>query len=95
MALPPQDTADLQTLFGLSAEEELMESFHCSLVQQYACLHNLFTEPHEVGLPRKLSDMITKDSTLACPLFLCQAPHVTATDTCIIPHVQSALLHSN
>ena len=57
--LLPQDTADLQARFGLSAEEELMESFQCSLAQQYACRHNPFTEPHEVGILRRSSWMTT------------------------------------
>lgn len=43
-----QDTADLQALFGLSGDEELMESFQCSLAQTYKCLHNTFSEPREV-----------------------------------------------
>lgn len=49
-----QDNADLQTLFGLSGEEELMESFQCSLAQTYKCLHNTFSEPRE-ACPYNLS----------------------------------------
>ena len=43
-----QDTTDLQALFGLSGDEELMESFQCSLAQTYKCLHNTFSEAREV-----------------------------------------------
>ena len=43
-----QDNADLQALFGLSGDEELMESFQCTLAQTYKCLHNTFSEPREV-----------------------------------------------
>ena len=48
MVATMQDTADLQSLFGLSGDDELMESFQCSLAQTYKCLHNTFSEPREV-----------------------------------------------
>lgn len=34
---------DLQAIFGLPTEETLLESFPCSLLQSYKCIHNQFT----------------------------------------------------
>jgi len=42
---------DIQATFGLSEEEELMESFICSLAQTYACSYNTFSKPREVMPP--------------------------------------------
>ena len=36
-------TTELQDLFGLSAEENLVEEFKCKLLQTYSCAHNTFT----------------------------------------------------
>mmetsp|Transcript_31692 Transcript_31692/g.70450 ORF Transcript_31692/g.70450 Transcript_31692/m.70450 type:complete len:365 (-) Transcript_31692:731-1825(-) len=36
-------SSELQELFGLSAEENLVEQFKCKLLQTYACNHNNFT----------------------------------------------------
>ena len=36
-------------MFGLSQEEELMESFEVELRQTYACNHNALSKPQEVG----------------------------------------------
>ncbi|GAX73145.1 hypothetical protein CEUSTIGMA_g598.t1 [Chlamydomonas eustigma] len=36
-------TTEIQDLFGLTAEENLVETFKCKLIQTYACSHNSFT----------------------------------------------------
>ncbi|KAG2483319.1 hypothetical protein HYH03_017820 [Edaphochlamys debaryana] len=36
-------SGELQQLFGLSAEENLVEHFRCKLLQTYACSHNSYT----------------------------------------------------
>ncbi|MEW5297895.1 MAG: hypothetical protein WDW36_001073 [Sanguina aurantia] len=36
-------SGELQEMFGLSAEENLVESFKCKMLQTYACNHNSFT----------------------------------------------------
>jgi hypothetical protein len=40
---------DIHKMFGLSQEEELMESFEVELRQTYACSHNALSKPQEVG----------------------------------------------
>ena len=36
-------TSELTSLFGLSDDENLVETFKCKLIQTYACSHNSFT----------------------------------------------------
>ncbi|KAK9914925.1 hypothetical protein WJX75_002334 [Coccomyxa subellipsoidea] len=40
--------SELQSLFGLPPEEELMEGFHCMLAQTYACTYNTFSRAREI-----------------------------------------------
>ncbi|BDA43517.1 hypothetical protein COCOBI_04-5290 [Coccomyxa sp. Obi] len=40
---------ELQSLFGLPPEEELMEGFHCMLAQTYACTYNTFSRAREIS----------------------------------------------
>eukprot|EP00884_Botryococcus_braunii_P020921 jgi/Botrbrau1/7512/Bobra.0019s0003.1 len=47
-------TSEVQSLFGLSDTEELMDSFGCSIVQSFTCAHNSFTPTREVEIPGKL-----------------------------------------
>ncbi len=47
--IPLQPTSELQELFGLSAEENLVETFKCKLLQTYGCSHNNFTPAIQVG----------------------------------------------
>lgn len=44
-----QATSELQELFGLGPEENLVESFKCKLLQTYACNHNAFTPAIQVS----------------------------------------------
>jgi hypothetical protein len=50
--LPPlpclQAGGELQALFGLSAEENLVEQFKAKLLQTYACNHNTHTPAIQV-----------------------------------------------
>lgn len=43
-----QASGELQEMFGLSAEENLVESFKCKMLQTYACNHNSFTPAIQV-----------------------------------------------
>lgn len=43
-----QGASELQSLFGLPPEEELLEGFHCMLAQTYACTYNTFSRAREV-----------------------------------------------
>ena len=43
-----QASGELQQLFGLSAEENLVEHFKCKLLQTYACSHNSHTPAIQV-----------------------------------------------
>ncbi len=43
-----QAMAELAGLFGWAADEEVLESFACALLQTYGCQHNAFTPPREV-----------------------------------------------
>ena len=45
-----QEAPELHSLFGLSADDELMEAFQCSLAQTYKCLHNTFSDAREARL---------------------------------------------
>ena len=44
-----QAMAELAGLFGWAADEEVLESFACALLQTYGCQHNAFTPPREAG----------------------------------------------
>ena len=44
-----QGGVDINGLFGLSQEEELMESFEVELRQSYSCNHNTLSRPQEVS----------------------------------------------
>lgn len=46
--VPPQASGELQALFGLSPEENLVEHFKCKLLQTYACNHNAHTPAIQV-----------------------------------------------
>ena len=48
--LAAQVSEDMQQLFGLAADDELMEAFDCAMVQEYSCNHNSFSTSTEVGL---------------------------------------------
>ena len=49
-ALPPlQASSELQEMFGLSPEENLVEQFKCKLLQTYGCNHNNFTPAIQVN----------------------------------------------
>jgi hypothetical protein len=39
----PLTSVNLQALFGIPAQEELIEAFSCKLIQTYKCTHNDFT----------------------------------------------------
>eukprot|EP00955_Chlamydomonas_euryale_P082049 363664-Chlamydomonas_euryale.AAC.16 len=41
-------TTELQELLGIAAEENLVESFKCKLLQTYGCSHNNFTPAIQV-----------------------------------------------
>lgn len=43
-----QESSEVQDLFGLSEDEELLERFGCSLVQTMECRHNPFSKPQQV-----------------------------------------------
>jgi hypothetical protein len=43
-----QATSELQELFGLQPEENLVETFKCRLLQTYGCNHNNFTPAIQV-----------------------------------------------
>ena len=45
-----QGSSEVQDLFGLPEDEELMEKFPCQLVQTMECLHNTFSKPTQVDL---------------------------------------------
>ena len=49
MGFHVQGGVDIHKMFGLSEEEELMESFEVELRQTYACNHNALSKPQEVG----------------------------------------------
>ncbi len=44
-----QGGVNIHELFGLSQEEELMESFEAELRQTYSCNHNTHSKPQEVS----------------------------------------------
>ncbi len=44
-----QGGVNINEMFGLSQEEELMESFEVELRQTYSCNHNTLSKPQEVS----------------------------------------------
>ncbi|CAL5221365.1 g3544 [Coccomyxa viridis] len=49
-----QGGVDVNKLFGLLQEEELMESFEVELRQAYSCNHNTLSKPQEIDFPGKM-----------------------------------------
>lgn len=65
-----QGGVDVNKLFGLLQEEELMESFEVELRQAYSCNHNTLSKPQEVSC--SLSASIRKPlQRLSAPVTSC------------------------
>jgi hypothetical protein len=79
-----QGGVDIHKMFGLSGEEELMESFEVELRQTYACNHNALSKPQEVGqTTMHLSMLYPQFNTLFKPYeVVCSMQH-----PCALMHV--------
>ncbi len=67
-----QGGVHLNELFGLSPEEEVMESFQVELRQTYACTHNALSKPQEVRRSSSCKRLASTRSAATC-LLICPA----------------------